>query len=145
MSISHFCSWFLSLLLIIVFSAFLLAPAVALAQAAPSGGGGQGLQPPPNGDIATQGPFSTIEGIFEVLQAAVQWLLIFAVVIGVIFIIVGGIQYVTAGGDAEQTSKATRMIAYAAVGIAIILLAYILVNLIANIVGAEVPGQVLPQ
>ncbi len=122
-----------------------VTPDNALAQSGiedePTSGGGGSLEGP--GGIPKDSDLSTVEGVFGLVQSVVQWLLIFAVVIGVIFIIVGGIKYVTAGGDSEQATQATRMIAFAAVGIAIILLAFILVQLVANIVGVEVPGKVL--
>lgn len=130
---------FLSLF-ILAFAAFaglMITPDSALAQPVPEGGGG-GLQPP---DVPTEGP-STVEELFAIFEAIVRWLLIIAIVIGVIFIIVGGIRYVTAGGNAEQAAAATKTIAFAAVGIAIILVAFILVRLVGNILGVTPPEQV---
>jgi heme/copper-type cytochrome/quinol oxidase subunit 2 len=129
---------FLSLF-ILAFAAFaglMITPDSVLAQPNPEGGGG--LQPP---DVPTEGP-STVEELFAIFEAIVRWLLIIAIVIGVIFIIVGGIRYVTAGGNTEQAAAATKTIAFAAVGIAIILVAFILVRLVGNILGVTPPSQV---
>ncbi|MBU0647550.1 pilin [Patescibacteria group bacterium] len=48
--------------------------------------------------------------------------------VAVIFIIYGGIMYIYAGGNPEQTKKASTTLTYAIVGFVIALTAYIIVN-----------------
>lgn len=48
------------------------------------------------------------------------WLII---VIAVIMVLIAAFQYVTAGGDSEKTTTARRTLTYAAIGIAVALLA----------------------
>lgn len=61
------------------------------------------------------------------------WILI---TLSVIYVLISAFHYVTAGDDTEKTSKARRTLTYAAVGIAIALLA----TQVPNIVGSIFPN-----
>ena len=56
------------------------------------------------------------------------------IAIAVIFIIVGGIKYLTAGDSEDKTKSARKMITNALIGVAIILVAYFLVQMVAEFV-----------
>jgi len=61
---------------------------------------------------------------------------VFLLAIAVIMIIMGAFSFVTAGGDPEKTMKARNYIMYAAIGIAVALLAKAVPAMVKMIVGA---------
>lgn len=83
------------------------------------------------GNAPTGGPTSLTD-VLEALVDAVGWLFVFAIVAGVGMLIVAGIIYIFGRGDAKAAQVATRMVIYAAVGIAITALAWSIVNLVGN-------------
>lgn len=67
---------------------------------------------------------SSITEIMGIITSVINW---FAAIVGtlaVFFIIMAGWKYLTAGGEQEELNKAKSQLIYAAVGIAITLLAY---------------------
>jgi hypothetical protein len=54
--------------------------------------------------------------------------------LAIVFIIIGGIKYVTVGDNEDQTKSARKMITNALIGIAIILMAEFLINLVAEFI-----------
>ena len=54
--------------------------------------------------------------------------------IAVVFIIIGGIGYMTSAGDAPKLEKAKKTILYAAIGLAICALAFVIVNFAIRII-----------
>jgi hypothetical protein len=75
----------------------------------------------------------TIEGL---LRAIIAVVLVFAVPIIIFFIIYAGFLYVTARGNEQQVQQATRALLYALVGGLLILGAYVLIDIIANLVAS---------
>lgn len=71
----------------------------------------------------------------ELILGIIRYMLLFAGSIAVIFIIIGGYQYVTSGGNEEQAEKGRKTLVNAIIGIVVIVLAYVIVNVIANLVG----------
>jgi uncharacterized membrane protein len=61
----------------------------------------------------------------------------FLIILSVIMIVVAAYLYLTSNGDPEKVGKATKSVTYAAVGIAVGLLAKAIPVLIASIVGAS--------
>ena len=49
-------------------------------------------------------------------------------IVAVIFIIIGGVQYMTSTGDATKIQKAKNTILYAVIGLAVVILAFVIVN-----------------
>lgn len=97
----------------------------------------------PGGGIDTSKAPSTLKDFFDFLKSLIKWLLVFSLLIGVGAIIFGGIRYVTAGGNAESAKAGTHIIGYALVGIAVMVLAFTLVNVVASIVvGKDIGGIV---
>jgi uncharacterized RDD family membrane protein YckC len=76
---------------------------------------------------------TTIEGL---LRAIIAVVLVFAVPIIIFFIIYAGFLYVTARGNEQQVQQATRALLYALVGGLLILGAYVLIQIIANLIAA---------
>jgi len=74
-------------------------------------------QPPPKGPASQ----SDLSKVLCNITAYFFWIVI---TVSVIMILYAAMTYATAGSDTEKTSKARRTITYAAVGIAVALLAY---------------------
>lgn len=88
----------------------------------------------------TQAPsasgISSVADFYDVIQIAARWLVVFGIIIGAVFVIIGGIQYMTSGGDEEGTKTAKAKIIGGLIGIAIVLLAYAVVNIVGSFFGA---------
>ena len=82
--------------------------------------------------IATN--ITQISDFYDIIRVAARWLVVFGIIIGAIFIIWGGVQYVTAGGDEEGTGAAKKKIIGGLIGIAIVLLAFALVNIVGSFI-----------
>jgi len=72
--------------------------------------------------IQQTGP-TTVGGLVDIMRNIVRWVYIIFFILAVMFIIFAAFSYLTAGGDPEQVSKAKSRIIYAAVAIAVALLA----------------------
>jgi hypothetical protein len=66
------------------------------------------------------------------------------IIITVIMVLYASFLYVTAGDDIEKTSKARRTLTYAAVGIAVSLLAVGFPNIIEGLAGSTSVGSLTP-
>ena len=75
----------------------------------------------------------TMDNIWNTAADVVNWILIAVGIICVVFIIFGGIRYATSGGDAEKVKKAKNTLLYAIIGLAIALLAAVIVNLVVDL------------
>lgn len=82
----------------------------------------------------TTGP-DTPEDLADVIVLVAKWFFTIALIIAVIIFIIGGIQYMTAGGDEEATKKARQKIVYTSIGVAIILLSWLLIRIISGVLG----------
>lgn len=103
----------------------------------PTTGGGGAAPVPINKDSQVEliNPLQmeTIEGL---LRAIIAVVLVFAVPIIIFFIIYAGFLYVTARGNEQQVRQATTALLYAVVGGLLILGAYVLIDIIANLITA---------
>ena len=79
---------------------------------------------------------TSINDFYQVIQVAARWLVVFGIIIGAVFIIWGGVQYMLAGGDESGTSEAKGKIYGGLIGIALVLLAYAVVNIVGSFFGA---------
>lgn len=68
-------------------------------------------------------------------------LIIFGGVTAVILVILGGIKFITSGGDPIKVESARRTVTFAIIGLAIILLSFVLIKVISVVTG--VPCQIL--
>ncbi len=85
----------------------------------------------PVSGIPGVGP-TTVGGLVNILEAGVRWVYIIFFIIAVLFILFAAFSYLTAGGEAESINKAKTQIIYAAVAIAVALLAVGFEQIIAN-------------
>jgi hypothetical protein len=78
-------------------------------------------------------PVTTTDELLAVICNFIGYFFWAVIIISVIFVLVAAYDYVTAGEDTEKTSKARRTLTYAAVGIAVALLAFGVPNIVASI------------
>jgi len=78
----------------------------------------------PQGGLATSGG--------NIIAAAIQILLLVAVLLGLFYIIYGGFKWMTSGGDQEKLSGARSTIMYAIIGVSISVLSFFIVNVIGH-------------
>lgn len=82
-------------------------------------------------------PIRTIDDVYDLIMKAINYLLLFVVVIGTLWIIISGFKLIT-GGD-EEKKKAKSNIWMAIVGIVIVLLAWAIVAyVIPSFLGIEI-------
>lgn len=77
--------------------------------------------------------FTTLEGL---LSGIIAVIMIIAIPIIIFFFIYSGFSYLTANGNPEELKKATRMFTYTVIGAVLILGAYAIRDIIANLVTA---------
>jgi hypothetical protein len=82
----------------------------------------------------------SLAGLQGVACTIMSWVFTFALVIGVIGILIAAFKYMTAGGDATKVSEAHKTVTWAAIGIAVALMAAGVPALIGSILGASVPN-----
>jgi uncharacterized membrane protein len=103
----------------------------------PAGAAAQSFTPP--------GPIiRDIGDIENLLATAIRWIFTLVVILCVIFILYGSFLYVTAAGDATRVSKANQTLLFAAIGLAVALLAWSIVALVRNFIGGGGGGPGLP-
>jgi hypothetical protein len=96
-----------------------------------------GLPPPPPPPGPTVGLINPLfcKDIPCVIDAIINFIFYFGITIFTLMIIIGGIMYITSAGDPQKISTAKRLLFWAVVGLAIILLAKGLISVIKNILG----------
>lgn len=120
----------------VAFSAvFFFAPSLATVSA-------QGSSAPCVGDCAQSGlntvgsafPGGAREGftIRDIVKKIIDWALYIAAIVAVIFIIIGGFTYMTSAGNAGKASTGRATLINALIGLAMIILSYIIVQTVYN-------------
>jgi heme/copper-type cytochrome/quinol oxidase subunit 2 len=69
-------------------------------------------------------PVTDASSLVALLCNVIYWMVFILLAVAVIMIVMAAFQYVTAGDDTEKTSKARKTLTYAAIGIAVALMAY---------------------
>jgi hypothetical protein len=83
----------------------------------------------------------TVAKVFEWVGTVTTWLLWAVGAVCVVFIVIGGIKYATSGGDSEKVKKAKDTLLYAVIGLAVALLAGVIVSLVVNGLNAATKVQ----
>ena len=101
--------------------------------ASPAGG------PPAGGAISTlpEPSVTSIQDFYLALKAITLWVLVFGIILGVLFLIIGGVTILTSRGDEQKLGTGKKTITWAVVGIILLVLAFALVNIIANFFGVQ--------
>jgi cytochrome bd-type quinol oxidase subunit 2 len=81
----------------------------------------------------TQAPITNRSGLVTLFCSIINWFIVILLAISVIMVLVAAYDYVTAQEDVEKTSKARRTLTYAAVGIAVTLIAYGFPQIVATV------------
>ena len=79
---------------------------------------------------------STIDSADEIVNKVIDLVAAIIASIAVLMIVVSGIMYITSGGDSTKTETAKKMLTYSVAGLAVALLAYVIVIIVGNVVGA---------
>ncbi|MDR2524317.1 MAG: pilin [Candidatus Nomurabacteria bacterium] len=82
---------------------------------------------------ACDGKTNTVNSVWGMAGQVVTWMLIAVGIICVVFIIIGGIKFTTSGGDPEKAKSARKTLLFAIIGLAVCLLATLIVNLTINV------------
>ena len=92
--------------------------------------------PPPNffGGGIPQGPQSG-SALLTIVTNVTNWIFVIVMVFAIVFIVLAGLQFITGGGDASAISAAKMKLMYAAIGIAVALLARGIPMVVRNIIG----------
>jgi hypothetical protein len=82
-------------------------------------------------------PITSAQALLNFMCTIFSWMFYFLITLSLIMILVAAFTYVTANGNPEKVGKATKMILYAAIGIAVALIAKGVPSIIASILGAQ--------
>lgn len=78
---------------------------------------------------SVNGP-TTINAIADIFLIIMQWIFAFALILGIIMVIISGISYMTAAGDSDKVGKATKILTYSVIGVAIALISSFVIQII---------------
>lgn len=106
--------------------ATLVLPVLVFAQTGITGPVG-----PPDADFGFQ-------EVIGVMNTLVTWIFTIFIILAVIMVIVAAFFYLTSGGDGTKVKKATQMVVFAAVAIAVALLAISIRYIVENLLGVQV-------
>jgi hypothetical protein len=107
--------------------AFALLPFAAFAQGS--------IPQPPCSSFNGLNCSDTNMGVVDLIVKIVNFLLGVAFIIAVLFLVIGGFKFIISNGNAEQAKAGRATITNALIGIAVIIVSYILVSVIARAAG----------
>lgn len=85
----------------------------------------------------SRGDVATLEGIECAFENVVMVVLALAGIILFIMLLTGGFKFLTSGGDQKQVEAAKGTLTHAIAGLVVLVLAYVIIQLIANVTGAS--------
>lgn len=85
---------------------------------------------------------ATLSCIPYVLQNIIFWAFALVGIAAVIFVIYGGVKFVLSGGDPKQVDGARKTITYALIGLALVISAFVIINIIGVVTGATCISQI---
>jgi hypothetical protein len=83
-----------------------------------------------------QGNISSVQSVLNLVCVVFDWAFYFLIALSVLFIIVAAFKYLTAGGDPEKVKGAGSTLLYAAIAVAVALLARAVPLVVASFLGA---------
>jgi hypothetical protein len=105
-------------------------PLLALAQAGPA-------QQPSGFTTPPQSNISTLQMILNDICGVFDWMFYFLIALSVVFIVIAAYRYLTASGNPEKVKSANSTIIYAAIAVAVALLAVAIPSIVANFLNAQ--------
>lgn len=106
-----------------------LAPMLVFAQS-----GGANL-----GDVNVTAP-GDVSALLSIVCRIINYVFFVLIIVAIIFVIIAAFRYLTSGGESEAVSKANKMLIYAAVAVAVALLAKAVPVIVGSIVGGSGEG-----
>lgn len=88
---------------------------------------------------ASAGPI--LDGLVKATCNVANYVFTFAIIASIFMALIAAYKYMTAGGDSTKVSEAHKTILYAAIGVAVTLVAGGFPNIIAGLVGEKLPGN----
>lgn len=88
------------------------------------------------GTLVVSQPALAVDGAAQTesfIKNIISFLVGIAGAVAVVFIIIGGFQYITSSGHPEKLEKAKKTLLYAAIGLVIVLAAYVIKDFVAGI------------
>ena len=113
----------------VLIATLLLLPVIVSAQGGP-------VVPTVTG-FATFGGCTTVVGCITTI---ITILLAVVFVFAVVFLIIGGFRYIVSQGNEEAVEKAKGTIVNSIIGIVVVLLAWVILNVVVNLVNTGAPG-----
>ena len=86
--------------------------------------------PPPNS--------TTPLGLIGIMCNILGWVFVLLILLAVVFVIVAAFRYLTAAGDPEKVKKANYTLLYAAIAVAVAILAKAVPLLVSSLVGGNI-------
>ena len=74
------------------------------------------------------------DAVTETIKNITNYISFLAGLLAVLFVVVGGVMFTTAGGSENQVGTAKKMITYAAVGLAVVLVAQGITSIVRSLV-----------
>lgn len=111
---------------------------IAISIASPIATLAQNFPKPPTGN-APASPITDTISLIDFICSIMDWIFWGLVVLSVIMALVAAYRYVTSAGDPEKTGKAGKTLLYAAIAIAVALLAFGVPRIVASFLGAGGP------
>ena len=118
------------IIIYIMLFAFILTPALALAQ-----------------DMGDYGNLDNVNLVksggadaTSIAVTIINWILGFLALIAVVIILIGGFEWMTAGGSEDKVKAARDRIKYGLIGLGIVLLAYVIVTVVMRAI-LDLSGQ----
>lgn len=84
-------------------------------------------------------PANTFTSFGALATVAVKFLISIVGILAFIFIIISGIKIVTSSGDSKKLSSATSTLLYAIIGLAVAIMALVIINIVQKFIGSSVP------
>ena len=84
-------------------------------------------------------PIAKFATIGHLVNVILPLLIIGAAILLLVMLLYGGFSWITAGGNPENLGKAQKTMTFAIIGLAIVILSFVVVKLITNIFNIEAP------
>ena len=112
----------------------LVLPALTFAQNIPT-------PTAPTASGVPQGNITSLSGVLNSVCTVFGWAFYFLIALAVLFVIVAAFKYLTAAGDPEKVKSAGATLLYAAIAIAVALLARAVPLIVGSFLGSSLAGQ----
>jgi hypothetical protein len=121
---------------LLILTLVLALPGVSLA--------GNSICPNPPCDPGIYNQYTTGSGVLTVFERVIGWIFTLLLVLAVIFILYAAFKYLTAAGVPANIQTANKMLLYAAIAVAVAVLARTIPVLVRNFVGSGAGGGSAP-